>query len=171
MPEVGTTAEVKLLMQPSTRILHSAFISGTTASVVSTAALTLLARAEGKTPYQPTNATSHWLHGDDAARRSEADVAHTLLGYAIHHASAMFWALPFQIWLAARPPRTRLELLRDASVMSAIAAAVDYGVVPRRVTPGWELVLSKRSMVATYGATAIGLAAGALLARNWLDDG
>lgn len=157
-------------MQPSTRIILSALISGTAASLVSTAVLSLLARAEGKSTYQATNATSHWLHGDAAASYSEADVAHTVVGYATHHASALFWALPFQVLLEARPPRNELELLQYACVMSAIAAVVDYGVVPRRVTPGWELVLSKRSMVATYGATAIGLAAGAWLANAWLGD-
>lgn len=158
-------------MQGSTRILLSALVTGTTASIVSTAALALLARAEGKSPYQPTNATSHWLHGDGAGNHRGADVGHTLVGYGTHHASTLFWALPFQIWLAARPPRSRLELLRDASVMAAIAASVDYGVTPKRLTPGWELVLSKPSMVATFGALALGLTTGALLARDWLGDG
>jgi hypothetical protein len=157
-------------MQSPTRIILSALISGTAASLVSTAVLSLLARAEGKSAYQATNATSHWLHGDAAASHDEADVAHTVVGYGTHHASALFWALPFQVWLAARPPRSGVELLQDAAVMSAIAAVVDYGVVPRRVTPGWELVLSKRSMLAAYGATAIGLAAGAWLASAWLGD-
>ncbi len=50
--------------------------------------------------------------------------------------------------------------------MAALAAAVDYGLTPRRLTPGWELVLSRRSMVATYAAMALGLAAGAMLARR-----
>jgi hypothetical protein len=54
--------------------------------------------------------------------------------------------------------------------MSAIAAAIDYGATPKRLTPGWELVLSKRSMAATYGAMALGLAAGALVARAWLGE-
>lgn len=157
-------------MHPTTRIALSALISGTAASLMSTAALALLARAEGKGAFQPTNATSHWLHGDGAASHAEADVAHTLVGYGTHHASALFWALPFHVWLESQPPRNGLELLRDASVMSAIAAAVDYGITPRRLTPGWELVLSKRSMVATFGAMALGLAAGALVARDLLGD-
>lgn len=157
-------------MQPATRIIVAALISGTTASLLSTAALALIARAEGKGAYHPTNATSHWLHGDDAAAHRDADVAHTLVGYGTHHASALLWALPFQIWLASRPPRTRLQLLGDASVMAAIAAAVDYGVTPRRFTPGWELVLSKRSMLVTFGARAVGLAAGAALAQDRLRD-
>src|SRR3954468_4959881 len=41
---------------------------------------------------------------------------------------------------------------------------------PKRLTPGWELVLSKRSMAATYGAMALGLAAGALVARARLGE-
>jgi hypothetical protein len=152
------------------RIGLSALVTGTAASVISTAALALLARREGKSAFQPTNATSHWLHGDRAASHREPDAAHTLVGYATHHASAQFWAVPFEAWLATRPPRTPAGLLRDACAMSAIAAAVDYGVTPKRLTPGWELVLSKRSMAATYGAMALGLAAGALVARTWLGE-
>jgi hypothetical protein len=62
------------------RIGLSALVTGTVASVVSTAALALVAKAEGKDALQPTNATSHWLHGDEAARHEELDAAHTLLG-------------------------------------------------------------------------------------------
>jgi hypothetical protein len=29
-----------------------------------------------------------------------------------------------------------MQLLRDATVMSAIAAGVDYGITPKRLTPG-----------------------------------
>ena len=149
------------------RIGLSALVTGTAASVVSTAALALLAQGEGKSAFQPTNATSHWLHGDRAASHGKPDAAHTLIGYATHHASALFWAVPFEAWLAARPPRTAGALLRDACAMSAIAAVIDYGATPKRLTPGWELVLSKRSIAATYVAMALGLAAGALVAHPW----
>jgi hypothetical protein len=152
------------------RVGLSALITGTIASIASTAALALLAGTEGKSVVQPTNATSHWLHGGSAASHREPDAAHTLVGYATHHASTLFWAVPFEAWLAFRPPRNTAELLRDACAMSAIAAAVDYGATPRRMTPGWELVLSKRSIAATYGAMALGLAAGAFLARAWLGE-
>ena len=153
-------------MNSLARIALSAAVTGTLASIASAAALAALARAEGKGALQPTNATSHWLHGDEAGRVRRPDAEHTAIGYATHHASALFWALPFEMWLAARPPRTPLHLLRDASVMSAIAAAVDYGVVPRRLTPGWELVLSKRSIAAAYAAMALGLAAGAAITED-----
>src|SRR5687768_16459966 len=103
--------------------------------------------AEGKGSLQPTNSTSHWLHGERAGAVWRADSGHTLVGYATHHPSAIF----FERWLAARPPRSPLLLLRAASLVAAIAAAVAYGLVPKRLTPGWEHVLSKRSILATYG--------------------
>jgi len=147
-------------------IVASALISGTVAGMVSTAALAALAKAEGKRAPQPTNSTSHWLHGDDAGGYDRIDLAHSAVGFGTHQTSAIFWALPFQAWLASHPPRSPLELLRDAAVMSAIAAAVDYGVTPKRLTPGWELTLSNRSMVAAFASLAFGLASGALVARH-----
>jgi hypothetical protein len=81
-----------------------------------------------------------------------------VLGYGTHHASALLWALPLAAWLAARPPRSSVETLRDASIISAIAPAVDYGMTPKRLTPGWELVFPTRSMFGAFAVLAIGLA-------------
>jgi len=50
--------------------------------------------------------------------------------------------------------------------MSTIAAIIDYGITPKRFTPGWEEVLSKRSIGLTYVAMALGLAAGAMLTQE-----
>jgi general stress protein 26 len=144
----------------------SASLSGSIASVVTAATLAALARSEGKSAWQPSNSTSHWLHGEDAARVRHADAAHTLTGYATHHASAIFWAFPFERWLQTRPPRTTGQMLAEAAGMSAIAAAVDYGLAPKRFTPGWEDVLSVRSIAFAYGALALGLAAGALVTQR-----
>lgn len=141
----------------------SAVVTGTVAALVSAAALAALAKLEGKGALQPVNATSHWAQGDEAARVELPSASHTLVGFATHHASAIFWAAPFEAWLAFNPPRTLMNLLRDAFVMSGIAALVDYGAAPRQFTPGWELVLSKKSLVASYVALAFGLAAGALV--------
>jgi len=145
----------------------SAAISGTIVSVATTAVLGLLARTEGKGALQPTNSTSHWLYGKQAGSVRHADVAHTLVGYGTHHASSIFWALLFETWLAARPPRPPLAMLRDALGAAAIAAAVDYGIVPKRLTPGWEAVLSKRSIATTFMAMAVGLAAGGMINKEF----
>jgi hypothetical protein len=57
------------------------------------------------------NSTSHWLHGDGAARET-IDIAHTSVGYATHHASAVFWARPFEAWLG--PAFSSTELFAKA---------------------------------------------------------
>jgi hypothetical protein len=149
----------------------STAVTGTIVSFVTAAVLALLAKAEGKSALQPTNATSHWLHGDKAGAVRKADLAHTAVGFGTHHASAMFWAAPFEAWLARDPQRSPLLMLRDASAVAMIAAVVDYLVVPKRLTPGWETVLSKRSIAATYVALALGLAAGGLIAQAMRETG
>ncbi|QHO71412.1 hypothetical protein ACH79_01005 [Bradyrhizobium sp. CCBAU 051011] len=153
-------------MDNTSELLLSTVITGSIASAVSTATLAALAKAEGKPPMRPTNSTSHWLHGESAGRFDQVDLAHTGVGLATHHASALFWALPFEAWLASHPPRSASGLVRDAAVMSAIAAVVDYGITPKRLTPGWELSLSKKSMVGAFASLAVGLAAGAMVSQQ-----
>ncbi len=142
--------------------LQRASISGSLASVAIALTLAVLARREGKQVLQPINATSHWLHGNRASRVQKADAAHTLVGYLTHHASAVFWAYLFERWLGSRR-RGILAVVPRAAAMSGIAAAVDYGVVPRRLTPGWEHVVSNRSLKTAYVVMGLALAAGALL--------
>lgn len=148
------------------RILRSAFVSGTAASITSTIALTLLARTEGKTASQPLNATSHWLNGDEAGSFEGIDVAHTAVGWATHYTATLFWAVLFEWWIGERRPLPPLTLFQRALATSAVAAVVDYGATPKRLTPGWELVLTKRSMTIVYGAMAVGLSLGAVTRRS-----
>jgi hypothetical protein len=153
-------------MNKVAQLMCSGLVTGTVASVVSTTALASLAKAEGKRASRPTNSTSHWLHGENAGSYQGIDVAHSGVGLATHHASALFWALPFEAWLALSPPRSSTELLLKAAGMSTIAAAVDYGIAPKRLTPGWELTLSKAAIGAAFASLAIGLAAGAIVSKN-----
>jgi hypothetical protein len=152
-------------MTNATSILASAAVTGSVASVVSTLALAGMARAEGKAAVQPTNATSHWLHGENAGTMRQVDAAHTGVGFATHHASAIFWAIPFEAWLQRHPPQNLTSLLGNAAAVSALAAVVDYGITPKRLTPGWENVLSKPSMVGAFASLAIGLVVGATVSR------
>jgi len=147
------------------RVIRDALVSGSLASLGSTAALALAAWGEGKAALRPINATSHWLHGDGAAQHAGLDGRHTGVGYATNHAACVFWAVFFEASLVGRK-RAPLPMLRDAVVMSAVAAAVDYGPTPKRFTPGWELVLSRKGMAVAYGGLALGLVAGALLTQS-----
>ena len=153
-------------------ILRDAVVSGGCAAIGSTVALGMAARMENKAAGRPVNATSHWLNGDAAGTREAVDGAHTGVGFLTNAAASIFWAAFFETWRALRGPAAPIPMLRDAVAMSVIAAAVDYGATPRRFTPGWELVLSRRGMAVGYGGLATGLAAGALLTQaNRRHDG
>lgn len=149
------------------RVLRTGLIAGTCASLASTAALMLLGRREAGSLVAPTNATSHWLWGDRAFAVYRPTLKHTAVGYATHHASAVFWALLYA-WLHAErhPPRSLPEALGSAAAATAVACTIDYTITPRRLTPGFEAHLSKRSMGVVYGLFAVGLAAGCLLAQR-----
>lgn len=148
------------------RVLASAALSGTVSALVSAATLGVLSRLEGSAAVQPLNATSHWWHGDDAARRTSVDMSHTGVGFATHQASSVFWALLFETLRARGAGNDIGSIARDAAIVSATASAVDYGLVSRHLTPGWELVLPMRSVAAGFVAMALGLTLGGLLSRS-----
>ena len=146
-------------------ILCRALITGSIASAVSAAFLGLLAKAEGKVPVQPINATSHWLHGEEAGAVTSVDVQHTATGYATHHAATVFWAALFETLQSAAPDAGPGKVIRNAALVSTIAAIVDYGLAPKRLTPGWEGPLPIRSVAGGFAGMACGLAIGSLVRR------
>lgn len=121
-----------------------------------------VARSAGKGALQPLNATSHWLHGPEAGRVRGVDATHSGVGIATHALSALFWAVPYALWLGRKPVRSDAGIVGGAAVTTLVAAAVDYLVMPRRLTPGWELAIGRTGTALTFAGLGLGLAAGAL---------
>jgi hypothetical protein len=151
-------------MTPWTLALREAALSGTLASVFSTAALAFAGRRQAASAAAPTNATSQWLWGQrEAVAANRADVRHTLAGYAIHHFAATFWAVLHARAMQDRPEAAQpLPALAAAATTSTIAAVVDLKFTPERFTPGFQHRVSTPALVAAYACFAIGLAAGSL---------
>jgi hypothetical protein len=63
-------------------------------------------------------------------------------------------------------PRSVFGAARNASIVSALAYVTDYYVVPRRLTPGFEQRLSRKSLLGTYAVLAGSLAVSALATRR-----
>ena len=147
------------------RVGRYALFCGLGAGLAVHTALLVAARAEGRPLARPFNATGHWLHGQKAGRRNTFDMPHTGVGLATNQAAAMFWGAMFGLYLANARNRGKAIVLRDAAAMGAIASAVDYGLMPKRLTPGWELALSRTSTGLTMAAMALGLAIGGMAAR------
>ncbi|HLS81405.1 MAG TPA: hypothetical protein VK025_08380 [Steroidobacter sp.] len=146
---------------------RQALVSGTLASVLSTGVLMWLGGRRLGRPAAPTNATSHWLWGDEESfQADELSLRHTGVGYATHHASAVMWAMLLERWLARTPHPTSARIVRDAALISALAAFVDYQLTPRRLRPGFEARLPTHSLVGVFAALGVGLATGAILNRR-----
>lgn len=147
--------------------LREGVVTGSLACLLSVAVLALAGRRETGSAAAPVNAVSHWLWGDDALHEDRATVRHTLLGYLTHHLSAIFWAALYaRLWGHRREAKSLPQAVAGAAATTAFASAFDYGLMPRRLQPGFEQRLSTRSTVAAFGAIAAGLALGALLLRG-----
>jgi hypothetical protein len=88
-----------------------------------------------------------------------------LLGFGIHTAASVWWALFFEGLFGRRARRSTRDALLGGSLVAASAYLVDYHLVSRRFQPGFEAHLSPWSMLAVYAALAAGFAAGARLDR------
>lgn len=150
-----------------TTAMQRGLISGASASVLSTAALALLGKQTAGSAYAPTNAVSHWIFGDEAARHDEPSLRYTLTGYLIHHASATFWAVLLERLMGRRLDQSsNAATVAASTAASAVACFVDYQLTPQRLHPGYEKRLSKPSLALVYGAFGVGLALGARLCRR-----
>jgi hypothetical protein len=148
------------------RWLRQALVDGSVASIASSIVIVAASHRHRGAPASGTNATSHWLWGAKAQRRDRPSWRYTAVGYAIHHASSVFWAAVYEGALARRPassPRNRALL---AACVGLLAWVVDYHVVPRRLTPGFERHFPRKSMLATYVAFSGGLAWAAIMLRR-----
>ena len=150
-----------------TTSLQRGLVSGAASSVVSTAALALFGRGEAGSAYAPTNAVSHWIWGDEAAGHDGFSLKYTITGYVIHHVSSTFWSVLFERLAGEKLDRNDLRVTLAASAAtSALACFADYTLTPRRLQPGYEKRLSKKSLAGVYAAFAVGLALGAVALRR-----
>lgn len=147
-------------------------LAGAFATVLSGLVLGALAAARGLPAWAPLNATTHALYGPEVTRTA-LDLGHTGLGAAIHVAACFFWSA-VAVLLIRRAPLGGSGLAWIAGLGTAtMAGLVDYGLLPARLSPGWELVLPPLGVAAGLAAMGVGMALGlmtaAALGRNAVD--
>ena len=154
-------------MQDWTTTLQRGLVSGAASSILSTVALAIVGTKETGSAFAPTNAVSHYVHGDKAALHSAPSIRYTLPGYLIHHASSTFWSIMFEK-VAGRylDRKTPAGILTASAATSAFAAFADYKLTPKRLQPGYEKRISTPGLAIVYAALALGLAAGTALTRK-----
>ncbi len=147
--------------------MQQGLVSGSIASLASTVVLSACGAHEEGTAYAPTNATSHWLWGDQAKHRDEPSVRFTLTGYAIHHASSCFWAVIYEKWLGSDAKLKALRSpLASGAAIASLACFVDYKLTPGRLRPGFEQRLSKPSLFLAYAGFGLALGMRGMLAKK-----
>jgi hypothetical protein len=140
--------------QPWPQVARAALLSGSLASLFSAGVLVWRGRREAGDAAAPLNGPSQWIWGRAAPSARGFTVKHTVVGYAIHHFAATFWAMFYE-----RARWSSGNTLPLAVGTAAVANVVDYLFTPKRLQPGYERQLSKRSLALAYGAFALGLAA------------
>ena len=148
------------------RIIHNSLVSGSVASIASAISLSLLGKRELDRFAAPINGPSQWIWGRHAPYKNRFSLRYTLMGYGIHHAASIFWAIWYErVRKRLSPAKKTSTVLAPAIMTTAAAYVVDFYCIPKRLTPGFENRLSKRSLLLVYGTFALGLAAPALLDR------
>lgn len=138
-------------------------VAGLLAGALCALALSLLAARQGLPPWTPLNATSHLIHGP-AAAIPDLNWTHTAPGGVIHFASAFFWAA-IAVLLLRLLGGTSVHLAWIFGLgTAALAGIVDYGLMPARLTPGWELILMPVEVALGFLALGIGLSLGLIVA-------
>ncbi len=138
--------------------VRQALVSGFTASLLSTAVMVVAGKVERNAPAGPVNGPSQWVFGRSAAYRRSATLRYTLTGFVIHHLMATGWAvLHERMFGRHKQAQTPVQRLGYAAVTAAAANFVDYRLTPRRLQPGFDAQLSKKSLFAIYAAFAVGL--------------
>jgi hypothetical protein len=151
-------------MDPWKIALREGAVAGSLASLLSTAVLAIAGLRQAGSAVAPTNAVSHWLWGDESLHAQGPTLRHTLTGYITHHLASIFWAALYSRLVGHRASAKNLpQALAGGLATSAVACLIDYQLVPKRLTPGFEHRLSTGAMVAAYGALAAGFALGAML--------
>ena len=137
----------------------------TVSAAASTASATALCGAlENRDPAAPINAISHVFWGERAARADGPSLEYTAVGAAVNTAAMASWAVFHHLAYgrSRRQPSLAGSVARGAAT-AAIAYAVDYHVVPKRLTPGFEYRLSGKAMFGIYAALGFSLAVGEVL--------
>lgn len=140
-------------------LARSIIFSAAGAAAGTMVALALCARAE-RTPLRvPHVATGGWL-----PRRAATPRTRLAAGLATNAAAASLWGGAFGAWTHLARPRAA-GLLRDGAALGGIAGLIDYGLLPRRLSPRWQEALTGRAVVLGMAGMAAGASAGALVLR------
>jgi hypothetical protein len=135
-----------------------ALITGSIASVATAATAAACGARDSGSAIAPINATSHMMWGPEAAEVRTVTARHTLPGLALNEGAGIFWATLYErVFGEAADNGDTGRAIAGGVAVAALAYVTDYHLVPKRLTPGWEMRISGRSLALVYAALALAL--------------
>jgi hypothetical protein len=153
-------------MRSDRSLFADALLTGAITAVATFALPALLRARRGEPVAAAFNAESHVLWGDEAARHDEVTARYTGVGAATHFGACVFWSAIYEALLGDPAATTPRQDFAGAAAVSAGAYVVDYHLVPKRFTPGFEMRFSAGDMIAFFATLAATLPLRRLLARR-----
>lgn len=147
--------------------LRDSLMPGAIASLTTGAMLAWRGRLDSGSALAPINASTHVLWGDQAAQVGGCSLRHTVPGLAINAGACLWWALILQKLFGTAVDAGGLpRALMAGAATAGLSYVVDYRLLPRRLSPGWELSLTPRSLALGLAAMGVGLGLGSWLGAH-----
>ena len=147
--------------------LQDALVAGSIVAAATIAAVALRGLNDSGSAVAPINASTHVVYGPEAGDVDEPDLKHTLPGLAINAGASVFWAAVYERLFGHAVTRADLgKALLGGGAVAGLAYVLDYHLLPKRLTPGWEERVSGRSLAMIFGVMALTLPVWSLLKRR-----
>ena len=146
-------------------ILTNVAIMTAGSSAITILSVMALSVAEHKSAAAPVTAISHIFFGDSAFEPQSGDAMHFGIGFMLNVMAMIGWSaiaeLGFRV-LSIDSHRFVYAAL-VAIALTVLAFITDFHIVPKRFTPGFEHVLSKRAIYVTYVFLAFSFVIGSMM--------
>jgi len=131
-------------------LLADACVTGAITALVTFAVPALSRRARGESVAAPVNAESHVLWGDEAAAQDGVSLRYTGVGAATHVGACLWWGGIYEAAMGDPMRSDDAADWRGAAATALGAYVLDYHLLPRRLTPGFEKRYSAGDMIAFF---------------------
>jgi uncharacterized membrane protein len=159
---------MRLLVQGSHVILqapiYNILIMAIWSTLATTAVITAMAGLASKPLHAPVQAISHIVFGKQSYELEKRNLTFLLVGLVLNIFAMLMWsgAAEFAIRAFGIAPRNIFVALLVAFGVTVISYIVDFHVVPKRFTPGFEHILDKRALLVVYTLLGLSLFCGAM---------
>ncbi len=146
---------------PLSSMLRQSALSGTVSGLLMAAVIAGTSRMRTGRTAPGLNAVSHMFWGSQAGRQANWSVRYTLNGLLLNQLACLFWSGCFEALYHDRPSNLPRQGVPHVIMLSFVAYLVDYHMVPKRCTPGFELLFPRAWYPWLYAGLALSLWGGA----------